>query len=115
YRHTKTRTIRMRPAYWWAAAAMVAGVLAFFQLSDRNVADQAPVLADVEKVQSGTGEGAGRQAADQPHSTVTDEAGGQVAGAKSGNPAGLAATSGNKPDEQVAYQKPVAKTPSGDL
>ncbi|RPD40249.1 anti-sigma factor family protein [Chitinophaga barathri] len=27
YRHTATRTVRMRPAYWWAAAAMLAGSL----------------------------------------------------------------------------------------
>lgn len=52
YRHTKTHTIRMRPAYWWAAAAMLAGVLAFIRLSDRNQAGPEPVtLADVEKVQ----------------------------------------------------------------
>lgn len=52
YRHTKTRTIRMRPAYWWAAAAMIAGVLAFLGLSDRNQTSSAPVtLADVEKAQ----------------------------------------------------------------
>ncbi|GEP95286.1 hypothetical protein [Chitinophaga cymbidii] len=115
YRHTKTRTIRMRPAYWWAAAAMVAGVLAFFQLSDRSVADQTPVLADVEKVQPATKEeGAGGQKTDQAHSAVTDEPGGQAASPESGNPAALAATSDNKPDEQVAYQKPATKTPSGN-
>lgn len=53
YRHTKTRVIRMRPAYWWAAAAMVAGVLVFFKLSsDRNTTVPAPgTLADVKKVQ----------------------------------------------------------------
>lgn len=115
YRHTKTRTVRMRPAYWWAAAAMVAGVLAFFQLSDRNVADQAPVLADVEKVQPATEEGADGQAADQTHPAGTDAPGSQAASSESGNSAGLATTSENKPDEQVAYQRPVAKTPSGNL
>lgn len=52
YRHAKTRTIRMHPAYWWAAAAMIAGVLAFLRLSDRNQANPAPItLADVEKAQ----------------------------------------------------------------
>lgn len=53
YRHTKTRVIRMRPAYWWAAAAMVAGVLLFIKLSsDQDTTiPSSSTLADVKKVQ----------------------------------------------------------------
>lgn len=51
YRHSKSRTFRMRTAYWWAAAAMIAGVLAFLGLSDRYRDQQALTpLAGVEKV-----------------------------------------------------------------
>lgn len=51
YRHSKPRTFRMRTAYWWAAAAMIAGVLAFLGLSDRYRDQQALTpLAGVEKV-----------------------------------------------------------------
>lgn len=53
YRHTKNRVIRMRPAYWWAAAAMVAGVLLFIKLSsDRDTTiPSSSTLADVKKTQ----------------------------------------------------------------
>jgi anti-sigma factor RsiW len=53
YRHTKNRVVRMRPAYWWAAAAMVAGVLLFIKLSsDRDTTiPSSSTLADVKKVQ----------------------------------------------------------------
>lgn len=53
YRHTKNRVVRMRPAYWWAAAAMVAGVLLFIKLSsDRDTTiPSSSTLADVKKTQ----------------------------------------------------------------
>ncbi len=42
YRHT-ARTVRMRPAYWWAAAAMLAGAL--FLLRDSFTRDEAATPA----------------------------------------------------------------------
>lgn len=43
YRHTKVRA--MRPAYWWAAAAVVAGAVLFIRLADQET-PQAPVVAE---------------------------------------------------------------------
>lgn len=46
YRKT-SRRIEIRPAYWWAAAAVVAGALFFLKLSDSTEpADQGLVVAD---------------------------------------------------------------------
>ncbi len=48
YRHSGTRVVRLRKTYWWAAAAMVAGLLAFLKFHDNHTGTivEAPAVAD---------------------------------------------------------------------